>query len=302
MTKGANRRAFFVCVALCLMYVSVALKLPDRLSMKRVADERGASSTSMNLVGEHMTPHRPERKDSQASGIRPVIMTKVAAPADQASYTATKGGERMEPSLFIAVPLVCAAIKEGILEKDGLIFVAKAGYNNAGCKTPIDILRDRDEQGLKQISRIIDKKQSLNLLKKEGIILREDLTREEIILGRGYAVDKGKLLSLYDRYCPQGYEQLFPFVINRLAIVKTRRGFELTRAQDGLKNQPVNGDPEWMVPNLANLPMRTAIEKLAVHTSKVTVFGSGSVREQYPRAFERIRGETECVIYGRTYQ
>jgi hypothetical protein len=54
------------------------------------------------------------------------------------------------------------------------------------------------------------------------------------------------------------------------------------------------------MPNLVNLSMRDAIEKLALHTSKIKVYGSGSVVEQNPKAFERTRGETECVIYGRT--
>jgi exo-beta-1,3-glucanase (GH17 family) len=55
-----------------------------------------------------------------------------------------------------------------------------------------------------------------------------------------------------------------------------------------------------MVPNLINLSVRAAIEKLASHTSKIKVYGNGNVVEQSPRAFERTRGETECTIYGRT--
>jgi hypothetical protein len=54
------------------------------------------------------------------------------------------------------------------------------------------------------------------------------------------------------------------------------------------------------MPNLANLPIRSAIEKLSTHTSHIKINGSGIVMNQFPRAFERLKGEPECVILGRT--
>jgi hypothetical protein len=61
-------------------------------------------------------------------------------------------------------------------------------------------------------------------------------------------------------------------------------------------------EQEWLMPNLINLPSKLALEKLITHTSKIKIMGSGNIAEQYPRPFERIRGEAECVIYGRTYK
>jgi hypothetical protein len=46
--------------------------------------------------------------------------------------------------------------------------------------------------------------------------------------------------------------------------------------------------------------MRIALERLAAHTTKIRIYGSGTVSEQSPRPFERTTGETECSVYGRT--
>ncbi len=54
-----------------------------------------------------------------------------------------------------------------------------------------------------------------------------------------------------------------------------------------------------MMPNLASLPIRTAIDKLSVHTARIKVYGSGYVTDQSPRPFERLKGEQECIIQGR---
>jgi hypothetical protein len=58
---------------------------------------------------------------------------------------------------------------------------------------------------------------------------------------------------------------------------------------------------EWSMPDLLYLPMRAAVEKLSTHTGKIRVLGSGHVVEQNPRSFERVHGEAECVLYGRTF-
>jgi len=54
-----------------------------------------------------------------------------------------------------------------------------------------------------------------------------------------------------------------------------------------------------MMPNLADLSMRSAIEKLSAHTSRIRIMGGGQVMYQTPRAFERLKGEQECVLQGR---
>jgi len=40
MSKATNRRALAVCVAITLLYVSVAFKLPEKLSMRRMRRSR----------------------------------------------------------------------------------------------------------------------------------------------------------------------------------------------------------------------------------------------------------------------
>jgi len=84
-------------------------------------------------------------------------------------------------------------------------------------------------------------------------------------------------------------------------VVKTKKGFEFSQAREVHRaDREKMEDPEWTMPNVINLSVRAAIEKLALHTSKIKVYGNGNVVEQNPKAFERIRGETECIIYGRT--
>ena len=56
------------------------------------------------------------------------------------------------------------------------------------------------------------------------------------------------------------------------------------------------------MPSLVNLPIKTALEKLAPHTSKIKIHGSGLVAEQQPKALEKMKGEMECVIHGRPYK
>jgi hypothetical protein len=207
----------------------------------------------------------------------------------------------IEPNLFIALPLVAYAIKEGLIEREGLILVQKEGYTTVNCKKPLDILRDKDEHGLKAIARLIGKRQSLDFLKKEGIALNQDVDSEKIITGIGYSIEKEKLLSLYNKHVSEDFQGLFPFVMHGLAVVKTKKGYEFSQAREGQEaDRAKMEDQEWMMPNLVNLSVRAAIEKLALHTSKIKVYGNGNIVEQSPRAFERTRGETECTIYGRT--
>jgi beta-lactam-binding protein with PASTA domain len=60
-------------------------------------------------------------------------------------------------------------------------------------------------------------------------------------------------------------------------------------------------ESEWRMPNLEGLPIKAAIDKLAAHTSRIKVHGSGFVVDQSPKAFERLKGNSECAIYGRLY-
>ena len=205
----------------------------------------------------------------------------------------------MEPSLFIAIPIVVYAIKEGLIEKEGLILIRKEGYNNPSWKKPLDILKDKDEEGLKSVSKAIGKKQIFGFLRKEGITHVQDEGMEDVILGKGYGVEKKKLLGLYDRYVTADYQKLFPFYKDGLGVMKGKNGFEFVRAKEAAKEQHDREGTEWMMPNLSNLTIRAAIEKLSAKTAKIRVHGSGNVTDQEPKPFQRISGETECVIYGR---
>jgi len=310
MNKKANRRAFFICLLVGMMYVSVAVGLPGKMSLVRVSGERQTAATSMgaSMAKVDTEVSSPGVSASVPGNLRVIdelpkeTPPQVFDPKPALAYTDVKGqsDKSMEPGLFISIPVVCYAIKQGLIERDGLIFVQKEGYNKGGCKKPIDILRDRDEQGLKALARIVGRKQSLDFLKKEGIILKQDIDNENIILGVGYTVEKEKLVALYNKYVPEEYGMLFPFVAQNMAMVKGGKGFDLTQARGTRVPSHAAEEQEWMMPNLLNLPMRVAIEKLTVHTSRIKVRGSGNVTEQYPRAFERTKGETECVIYGRS--
>jgi hypothetical protein len=310
MNKKANRRAFFVCLFIGLTYVSVVLRLPEKMNIARVSS--GKKIMPSSVVGsipkansEISLPEVPASifKNQSVESEPPKAASHQPEPQQpSAAQRIVKLDDKtIEPTLFIALPLVAYAIKEGLIERDGLIFIQKEGYNTVNCKKPIDILRDKDEQGLKVIARLIGKRPSLDFLKREGIVLNQDLDSEKIIFGIGYSMEKEKLLSLYSKYVSEDFQCLFPFAMHGVAVVKTKQGFEFSRVREGQGIDRAKAeDLEWMMPNLINLSVRAAIEKLASHTSKIKVYGNGNVVEQSPRAFERTRGETECTIYGRT--
>jgi hypothetical protein len=310
MNKKANRRAFFVCLFIGLMYVSIIFRLPEKMNIARVSGgqkvmpssvmgsrPKSSSDISVPEVPASIFKNQPEASES------PEAVTHHVEPqqAPAAERIVKVDDKSMEPGFFIALPLVAYALKEGLIERDGLIFVQKEGYNTGNCKKPIDILRDRDEQGLKVIAGLIGKRQSLDFLKKEGIVLNQDADSEKIITGIGYTVEKDKILSLYNKHISEEFQGMFPFQMYGVAVVKTRKGFEFSQARENHGTDRVRiEDKEWTMPNVLNLPVRAAIEKLALHTSKIKVYGNGNVVEQSPRAFDRTRGETECIIYGRT--
>ena len=310
MNKKANRRAFFVCLFIGLMYASVVFRLPEKMNIARISGEKKIMPSS--VVGsvqktnhDISLPEVPASifKNQPAESESPKVAPHQPEPQlPPAAQRIVKFDDKtIEPNFFISLPLVVYAIKEGLIERDGLIFIQKEGYNTVNCKKPIDILRDKDEQGLKVIARLIGKRPSLDFLKREGIVLNQDLDCEKIIFGIGYSMEKEKLLSLYSKYVSEDFQCLFPFAMHGVSVVKTKQGFEFSRVREGQGIDRAKAeDQEWTVPNLINLSVRAAIEKLASHTSKIKVYGNGNVVEQSPRAFERTRGETECTIYGRT--
>lgn len=299
MKKKANRRAFFVCVVICLLYASVAAKIPDKLSVKRISEGQNSESKSMSMASQGNAHKTIEEVEEVVP-----VKTHVAAHhiSQKAEQRPIPEENQIEPSLFISVPLVCFALKEGLIEKDGLISASRDSNSNTTWKKPLDILKDKDEEGLKNLSRTIGTKHMLNFLKKEDITLSKELSGEDIVLGKGYFVEKKKLLATYNNHVTEDYSRLFPFVVSGTGIVKHNGNYTFVRMKTEPRSHYAKDEQEWLMPNLINLPSKLALEKLITYTSKIRIMGSGNIAEQYPRPFERVRGEAECVIYGRTYK
>jgi hypothetical protein len=91
---------------------------------------------------------------------------------------------------------------------------------------------------------------------------------------------------------------VFPFSLKQIGMAKDQTGFRITRGKETTREVRQAPEQEWMMPNLSNLPLRTAVEKVAVYSAHIKVYGSGKVASQSPRPFERLKGETDCVIQG----
>lgn len=297
MKKKANRRAFFVCAVICLLYASVAAKIPDKLSVKRISEGQNSGSKGMSMASQGNAHKTIEEVEKVVS-----VKTYVAAHhiSQKAEQRPIPEEDQIEPSLFMSVPLVCFALKEALIEKDGLFSASRDSNSNTTWKKPLDILKDKDEEGLKNLSKAIGTKHMLNFLKKEDITLNKEFSGEDIVLGKGYFVEKKKLLATYNNHVTEDYSRLFPFVVSGTGIVKHNGNYTFVRMKTEPSSHYAKDEQEWLMPNLINLPSKLALEKLITHTSKIKIMGSGNIAEQYPRPFERIRGEAECVIYGRT--
>jgi hypothetical protein len=310
MNKRANRRAFFVCAAICLIYVSMLARLPERFGAGRVSEVPEATSEHMSLSVPAETPGHPEVQRVSSTGeAEQNPSTNVQAQIVETTQRDTdrpvqieQNETLFEPTLFIALPIVIFAIRQGIIDREGLIFTRQDGYNKVSWKKPLEILKDKDEEGLKNISRTIGKKSVLDFLKKEGITITKDLDVERIMLGRGYKVERAKLIALYDSQVPEDYRTFFPFRLQGMSMFRGKEGFELRKIKDELPVQHPVKETEWVMPNLLDLPVKAALEKLTIHTAKIKIFGSGAVADQLPKPSEKVQGEMECTIYGRTYK
>jgi hypothetical protein len=278
MNKKANKKAFFILLCIGLMYLSMAFNVTEKFSMKRTLNAHTAA-----------TP-------AGFSGTLPERVTAAGRPAHW------KADAVIEPALFVSIPIVLLAIQGGLIEKEDLILIKKENNAKADFKKPLEILKDRDEEGLTSIAEFIGKKQLLHLLKKEGILVQDDHGLSDIILGKGYTIEERTLLSLFDKYVTDEYNGLFPFVCNNMEMTKNAKGFEMTESRERGRIQAQTGDAEWVMPNLANLPIKEALERLTLKTSRVKIYGSGVVTDQSPKSFEKVKGEAQCIIYGRSYK
>ncbi len=270
------------------------------------ADTKTVPAVAVDIVP--ITQEDPDREASASPRVkaegaprgtsRSGVMHKEPYPAPPTAFV--RNGTAAEPSLFIAVPIVCYALKEGLIEKEGLIFIKKQGYNTPDWKKPLDILKDKDEEGLRSISKVIGKNQLNAFLKKEGIIQDRTMSAEDIVLGKGYAVEKKKLLSLYDRHVSNEYKALFPYYIGGVGIGGKSNGFEFFARKVGGIQRKEREDTQWMMPNLTNVTIKSAVEKLSSRTAKIKVHGSGTVTDQDPKPYQKVDGEIVCVLYGRS--
>jgi hypothetical protein len=312
MNKATNRRALAVVLVICLLYVSVAFRIPEKLSMKRIAVKSHGLSHGLNLQGS-IEPNRAEARSPAPTGASvpeaspASVATPVRTPANvdgpKASESAFgaisgKGNSWVEPRFFISIPITCYAIREGWVDREALIFSRKDGQNSIWLK-PLDILKQQDESGIRHLVGIIGKNRIKEFLRREGVDLREDLSPEDSMLGRGYVIEKKKLLSLYDRFVPEECNDLFPLVLAQGGVLRGRGGFQFVSSADAARTRAEKEDEEWRMPNLAGLPIKLAIDNLAAHTSRIKVHGSGFVVDQHPKPFERLKGDPECAIYGR---
>jgi hypothetical protein len=315
MNKKSKTRASFVFTIICLLYVVVTFRINDKLSMTRASSEQIAPIKgnilplpSINSV-KSLLPSEGARSCTTVSEVpqarvdkEPSTPVAPTAAVPQIHSAVSSGGFQcgIEPSLLIAVPVISYAIGHKWLEPDSLILAKKDAYNNVSWRKPIDILKDRDEEGLVNILNTIGQKRVVEFLKSEGIDPGNGLSTEDIVLGRGYKLEQSKLIALYDKHVGNRWDDMFPFNTKTAGIVKNAGGFKISKSNDTSSDlKQVAVEKEWSMPNVTNLPLRLAVEKVAAYTSRIKVYGSGRVVNQSPNPFERLKGEKECVIQGR---
>ena len=237
MNKKSKKRAFFVFAIMCLFYVFVTFRFPERMSMTRTSDDQAAPSRgSMVMMPGIETNDRnalsSERAQSSSAVSRAsaetddrnspppqralsptAVPTALAETGRKAqglgpsgfpvpakdARSADAGDQGIEPSLLMAIPVVCDSIQEGWIDKETLIFGRKDAYNKGVWKKPIEILRDHDEEGVRGIVTTLGQKRVVEFMRKEGLAPASGLGPEELILGKGYRVDAERLtFSFFD--------------------------------------------------------------------------------------------------------
>jgi len=308
MNKGTNRRALAVYLVVCLLYVSVGFRIPEKLSMKRIGVKTGRSTHAQDIQG---SAERNLSADPTVEGIIEKVATPPpaqavthqagtrAAPAVKAPLpTAMKNASGIEPHFLISIPVTCYAVREGWVDRDALIFSKKTGQNSIWLK-PLDILKQQDEDGLKSLVTLIGKNRLKEFFKKEAVDIKADLSPEDMMLGRGYTVEKKKLLSMYNRFVQEDCIDLFPVVLAQGGVIRNKEGFQFVTSTEAGRMRKDQEEEEWRMPNLSGLPIKVAIDRLVVHTAKIKVHGNGVVVDQSPKPFERLKGDSACAVYGR---
>ena len=155
-----------------------------------------------------------------------------------------------------------------------MIFGKKDAYNNVRWRKPVEILKDHDEDGIRNILNTIGQKRVLEFMRREGIGLKgEPQSPRMSSSARATRVEEEKLIALFERYASGLDDDFFPFSAGEFAIEKGPRGSSLRGRSDRPRTPAGTAEEEWMMPNLANFPIRSAIEKLSAHTSRIRIVG-----------------------------
>lgn len=281
MNKQAIRKAFFVCASIGLVYAALAFNVQDRFSMKRTYEtsmKKAPRSLNVAAPGPQKEPLRQE----------PVI---------------AGSGPSFEPSLLIAIPIIAHSIREGIIEKDDMVVVKGTGDpQQVYLKKPLDILKDRDRDGLRTLSRIIGRKNMEAFLVREGVKLPDRSLSFDTLAGTGYSVDVKTLAALYNRHVDAGFDPLLPFASGGLEVSRKNGGFVIGKVREEKRVETDRDGAAWTMPDLTGLSMKAALDRISTKRQAILVYGSGIVTDQYPRAQEKVEKDTRCILYGRTYQ
>lgn len=293
MNKKAKRKAFFICMAICLMNLSLAIKITERFNIKRVSNDRIHYSNELNVVVSKGHMEKQENKINEGlteDKKEPFVL-------ESNIKVAFKNKENdIEPLFFITVPVLCNMIKNRLIEENMLI-----PSSNKTWKKPMEILLDKDLEGIKNLSKAISREDIVRFLKNEDIKFKDDLSTEELLTGKGYVIEKERLIQLFEKYVDERWDELFPIMMDGLAIVKTEKGFQFTNPKKiaSNENKLAKKETEWLMPDVRNLSMRNAIELLNKKTAKIKAFGHGFVVDQTPKPNEVVKGDGECILYGR---
>ncbi|MBP1748101.1 MAG: hypothetical protein H6Q52_640 [Deltaproteobacteria bacterium] len=282
MNKQAIRKAFVVCTFIGLMYAGIAFNVQDRFSMKRTY-EPASAKTPRSLSVAAPQP--------------------AAAPVPQKKAVIANNNTDIEPSFLIAVPIVAFAIREGFIEKDGMIVVQKNDDDASSVylKKPVDILKDKDKDGLKAICRIVGKKNIEVFLNRQGMKLPDKSLSVDTITGIGYSIDKNLLVNMYNTYVGEGFAPLMPYASGGFEVSRKNNGFQINAVRNEKTLQNAEGSAAFFMPDLSGLSMKAALDRIS-SKAQVKIYGSGIVVDQFPKPKEKVEKETRCALYGRSYQ
>ncbi len=294
MNKPAIRKAFIVCTFIGLMYAGIAFNVQDRFSMKRTYEPvSGKAPRGLSLAA-------PQPKTALEQKVVPE--QKVAAQPLKRTVIENNGAD-IEPSFLIAIPIIAFAVKEGLMEKDEMIVVQKNRDSESSVylKKPLDILKDKDKDGLRAIARIIGKKNIENFLIRQGVKIPDKSLAVDTITGIGYSIDKNLLVSMYSTYVGEGFAPLMPYASGGFEVSRKNNGFQINTVRNEKNLQSVEDSSAFIMPDLSGLSMKAALDKISSKVP-VKIYGSGTVVDQSPRPREKVEKEGQCILYGRTYQ